>query len=84
MAVLTDQDRADLAGLISKDVSSVREPLAVNKADLRSAINAADSWLDTNAGVFNAAIPQPARAALTVQQKARLLMYVIRQRFARA
>lgn len=84
MAVLSDQDRADLAVLMSRDVSNVREPLAVNKADLRAAINAADVWADSNASAFNAALPVAARTALTSQQKARLLNYVIRQRFVRA
>jgi hypothetical protein len=84
MALLIDQDRAELCALLSREVSELREALGVSKADLRAAVNAADAWADTNAASFNSALPLPARTAMTTQQKARLLMYVIRQRFARS
>lgn len=84
MAVLSDQDRADLCVAISRDVSDVREALGVSRADLRAALNAADVWADANAASYNAALPLPARTVLTANQKARLLMYVIKQRFARS
>lgn len=84
MAVLSDQDRADIAALMGRELSDVRELLGVSKVDLRAAVNAADAWADANAASYNATLPLPARTALTVQQKARLLVYVIRQRFVRS
>ena len=54
-------------------------PLA--KADLRAAVDAVDDFLDANAATINAAIPQPARGALTTKQKALLLMYVVAKRY---
>jgi len=80
MTVLSDPDRADICANIQRD------PLvgtwgAVTKTDLRAAINAADDWANTNAAAFNAALPQPARGALTAGQKARLLQHVIDKRF---
>jgi hypothetical protein len=84
MAVLTDEDRAALVKEMSSDLSNTRELCGVSKADLRAAVNAADAWADANAASFNSAIPQPARAALTAGQKARLLKYVITQRWIRS
>lgn len=83
MAALPDNDRAAIWSAFMSELSSVREPIAVTKTDLRAAFNAVDDWVDANAASLNAAIPQPARAALTRQQKARLLMLVIRQRFVK-
>ena len=56
----------------------------VVKADLRAAVDGLDDFLNTNAALINAAIPQPARGALTVQQKALLLQLVISRRYLRA
>lgn len=84
MAVLSDNDRADLVAVISRDLSYLREALALTKAQLRAAVDAADNWADANAAEYNAALPVAARTALTANQKARLLMYVIRQRQARS
>lgn len=54
--------------------------VAINRNDLRAAINAADDWADANAVSFNQALPQPARGSLTAAQKAMLLMIVIARR----
>lgn len=81
MAVLSDADRAAEWAELMRDLSAAGEPCAVTKADLRAALNAADTWVDDNAASFNAAIPQPARGALTASQKARLLMRVVRRRY---
>ena len=81
MAVLSNADRLELWAEYQRELSTVREPLALTKADLRAAVNALDDYLNTNAGAINSAIPLPARTALTTSQKARLLMFVIRQRY---
>lgn len=81
MAVLSDPDRATLWARYMSDASSARTPIPLSKPDLRAAVDAVDDWVDANAGAFNAAIPQPARSALTAQQKANLLLYVVRRRF---
>lgn len=51
------------------------------KADIRAAVDALDSFLDTNAATINAAIPLPARSRLSAKQKARLLALVISRRY---
>lgn len=81
MAVLSEGDRADEVAQLQRDLSAEREPCAVTKAALRAALDADDQWVDDNAASFNAAIPQPARGALTARQKARLLLRVVRRRF---
>lgn len=83
MAVLGNADRRD----VRDEFMRTPEPgdtFGIVKADLRAAVDAIDQWVDDNAASFNAAIPQPARGALTVRQKARLLSYVIAKRFVRA
>ena len=81
MAVLSNADRASLWAEIMQAWSNERTPCGVNKPDLRAAVDAIDDWVNTNAAVFNLAIPQPARGALTARQKAQLLTLVVRRRF---
>ena len=82
MAVLSDTDRVDVNAKYQRDASAVRDAFAnVVKADLQAAVNALDTFLSNNATAINNAIPLPARTALTTQQKAKLLMYVIEKRY---
>lgn len=79
MAVLPNPDRAE----VWADYIRQTTGLAVTKADLRAAVDAVDSWLNTNAASYNTAIPQPARSTLSASQKAKLLMHVVNKRFER-
>lgn len=83
MAVLSAPDLALVYAALVADMNASRlEPIgALVRADLKAAIAAADSWADTNAASLNAALPLPARTALSARQKARLLRYVIQRRF---
>lgn len=81
MAVLPDNDRQALWADLMSELSAARQSVSITKADLRAAVDAADAWADSNAAAYNTAIPQPARGALTAQQKARILLFVIRRRF---
>ena len=82
MAVLTDIDRfAEWAKFMS-NISSLQEKLgAVNKQDLRDAIDAADDWFEAHITSFYAAMPQPAKSELIDKQKDRMLLQVIQRRF---
>ena len=80
MANMTSEQRAALWATYLQDISEARESCATTKAQLRAAVDALAAWLETNASTINAAIPQPARGSLTAQ-KARLLSYVIKQRY---
>lgn len=81
MAALADQDRFDAWADLMREMSGRYEVVAIAKADLRAAINAADDWVNANAASFNTALPQPARSSLTASQKALLLQYVVAKRY---
>lgn len=77
MAVLPDQDRNRVWRWFMRRNT---EPCGYTKADLRAAIDACDSWVDSNATAFNTALPQPFRGAATAQQKTLLLCWVAMRR----
>lgn len=54
----------------------VRESFGCSKPNVLAAVDALDDYLTTNATAINTAIPQPARGAMTVQQKLVLIAYV--------
>lgn len=78
MAALAEADRVACWGKMMRESSST---LALTKPDLRAAVDAIDSWVESNQAAFNNAIPQPARGALTTKQKAGLLMIVVSRRY---
>lgn len=80
MAVLIDQDRFDLMAEMMRDIAFISAS-GVTKADLRAAVDAIDSYLNTNASAINSAIPQPARANLSTPIKALLMMFVVQKRY---
>lgn len=85
MAVLTDADRKDIwASIMRQEEISVKLTPAVTgllKLELRAAVDAIDQWISDNAASFNAAIPQPARSALSSSQKAAILSYIASKRY---
>jgi hypothetical protein len=81
MAVLNDADRKTVWAEFMSTLSARREACSLKKAELRAAVDAIDAWVDANATAFNAAIPQPARTALTAKQKAEVLMFVVSKRW---
>lgn len=82
MAILTEQERLECRALWNDLNAKERLSIAgLTKADMAAAVNALDVFFDTNVAAINAAIPQPARTALTVRQKALLVVAVIRKRY---
>lgn len=79
MAVLSDPDRALVHGSFMHDETAALAGML--KGDILAAVNALDSFFDTNAAAINSAIPLPARTALTTAQKSRLVRYVIAKRY---
>lgn len=79
MALLSDADRAALHAEFQRTAENILA-LGVTKAELRAAVDAADSWIDSNAAAFNTALPQPARGAMSLKQKSLLLSYVVLRR----
>jgi hypothetical protein len=80
MAVMGSSDRAECWADFMR-TPDTGEVFGLTKADLRAALDAIDQFLSDNASTLNTAIPQPARAALTTPQKARLLIWVVRWRY---
>lgn len=81
MANLSDNDRRDVWADLMADISRDRESISISKTELRAAVDAIDAWMSTNAASLNAAIPQPARGALSASAKARLLTAIVRKRY---
>lgn len=81
MAALSDVVRRQVLGRFMSEKSALREGIAtVTKAELLAAVNGIDAWIEANAAEFNAAIPEPARGALTAQQKVDLFLLVLLRR----
>lgn len=81
MAVLPGTDRLKAYVSNVQELMGAGETIAITKADLLAAINAADDWVNTNSTAFNNALPTAAKNNLTARQKARLLSWVIRRRY---
>lgn len=81
MAVLSDNDR--LAGYVEfLNLRNLdRDALEITKPNVRAAFDALDDWVTSQQATINAAIPQPARTALTTPQKAKLLIAVLNRRY---
>ena len=76
MATLPLADRQRIKRGLARWFSTLRELLAVNDADLQAAVDAADSWVDTNAASYNSALPAAFRNTATASQKSLLLVAV--------
>ena len=81
MAVLTNADRLELWAEFMRYSSNIREEIGLDKAELRAAVDATDTWIDNNQASFNNALPAAAKANLTQKQKVRLFLGVAQKRF---
>jgi hypothetical protein len=79
VAILSNPDRAVEVATLQRDADC---PGAITKADLRAAFDAIDGWWETTgAALANAALPLPARTAMTTRQKAKLFTALLRRRY---
>jgi len=81
MAVLPDAERVTVWALLMRKFSDDKDSIGITKAQLRAAVDAADTWADANAAAYNSALPTAARNGLTTKQKVLILMYVITRRW---
>lgn len=81
MAVLSVAQRAEGWAELMDELSFKRARCGTSKTNLRAAYDALDTWVNDNAATVNQAIPQPARAELTVEAKALLFMHIVRKRY---
>ena len=76
MAALSDADRAIAArNWIQKAFVEANATATFTFADIKAAIDATDTWIDSNQGSYNAALPAPFSTG-TVAQKTLLFTYV--------
>lgn len=81
MAALDATNRARVLAQAMRTLPVALRPWpAVSKPDLAAALAATDDWIDANQAAFNAALPQPARGALSTAQKTFLFCYVAMRR----
>jgi len=81
MAVLSDAERAATTAELEAKWSGDRDLISISSQSIRAAVNAYDSWWDENSVAANTALPQPAKAGLTLSQKADLMVVVARRRY---
>ena len=81
MAVLDATNRTRIGNHFMRTVAGLAAPLTgLLKADLRAAVDATDTWIDSNQTSFNTALPVAARNALTLPQKTLLFCFVAMRR----
>lgn len=76
MAVLDSTARQAIRDILMR----ARNVGAVNKPDLRAAIDATDAWIDSNAASYNTALPEPFKSTATAQEKTILFCFVALKR----
>jgi hypothetical protein len=81
MAVLSQTVRQQIWRGIMRYLSAQLEGLAVTKAELQAAVDAADTWADGAGSSYNSALPSAFRTSATADQKALLLAVVVLARF---
>lgn len=79
MAVLSESDRVSVWEQWMRE-NKANIGGALTRAELRAAIDDADTWANDNAASYNSALPLPARTVLTASQKAMILMLIIAKR----
>lgn len=80
MALLTDEQRKAVWTKFMRFLSNNNEKLDIDKPELRAAINAIDQELNATQAAQKAAVPEPARTALTNKQIVGLYLAVIEAR----
>lgn len=80
MAALSSGERAVVAAHLQRPQQSFGALGALSKAQLRTAVDETDQWIDDNASAYNTSLSQPARGALTADQKTLLFCFVALRR----
>lgn len=81
MAVLSDSDRVIAWKALMAKIDNLGHSTQLLKSEVRELINAADSFIDSNATTYNQTISQPTRGKATNKEKAAALLFAISKRF---
>jgi len=80
MAVLSDADRA---AVTQEFMEMAVGPFTITKNDIRAAVDALDTWYNSNAVSANQSLPLPARTALTQTDKAQMSSLIVTKRYSK-
>lgn len=80
MALTAPQRAATALAFVQEAFVDRNATAVLNSTDVRSAVNAADDWLETNLAAMRAALPAAARTALSTAQQETLLCWVLMKR----
>ena len=80
MTVLASGVRTQVWRGLMRYWSNLRTPVAVNKFELRAAIDATDQWIEDNVPSYNNALPTEAKNNLTQIQKTMLFCIIATMR----
>lgn len=83
MAVLSDNDRIKVWRKLQDDYGERHSSMALTKAQLRTAVNEIDDWVNTNMATAIAAITGTPSTVLTADEKEEVFFRVARQRWKR-
>ena len=81
---LTTEQKAAVGAALMRQWSRTNTECGCVKADLAAAITDLDAWIEANGTAINQAIPEPARSALSAQQKLDLFYVIAVKRSGRA
>lgn len=76
MAALPEPDRVEVTAKLQRLAQWLAISCGITKADLKAAVDATDTWIDSNQTSFNNALPVAARNSLSLTQKTLLFTYV--------
>lgn len=76
MATLPSETQAEINTGLQRYWSRFRQSIPVSSAQLLAAVEATDSWIDSNQAGFNVALPEAFRTAASVEQKTFLFCVV--------
>lgn len=77
MPTLTPEQIEQLRTKVSQYLSDNRIPTSMLKVDFRNTLIAMDQWFNGNLVSLNNSIPEPAKSALTNNQKLRLFHLIV-------
>jgi len=79
MAALTNGERA---GVAAEFMRQMQDPCGVIKTVIRTSVDNVDAeWEATTGAALNTSLPVAARTGLTIKEKARLLILILKQKF---
>jgi hypothetical protein len=81
MAVLSDPDVTELYAEFMRRASRNRTSIPISKPDLLAVFVAANVWKGANDASYNAALPLPGRTALSLKDKALVLMMILERTY---